>query len=216
MSVRLGIRRFHQRDKALEQVMAVLRPGARFGVVLDREHRLAAHAQALVACCRTARRWVGSTPPGRLSGSTTKPWFWLVISTLPVARSLTGWLAPRWPRAILAVRPPSASASNLVAEADAEDRLAGGDQFPQHRHRIFAGRRRIAGAVRQKDAVGPVAQHVLGRWRSPAPRSPGSHARRACAGCCAWRRNRPRRRDGAARAAGHSRVSRRHAVSSHS
>ena len=25
---------------------------------------------------------------------TAKPWFWLVISTLPVIRSLTGWLAP--------------------------------------------------------------------------------------------------------------------------
>ena len=23
---------------------------------------------------------------------------WLVISTLPVSRSFTGWLAPRWPR----------------------------------------------------------------------------------------------------------------------
>ena len=31
------------------------------------------------------------------SGLTAKPWFWLVISTLPVMRLRTGWLAPRWP-----------------------------------------------------------------------------------------------------------------------
>jgi hypothetical protein len=35
-----------------------------------------------------------------------------VISTLPVLRSLTGWLAPRWPRSIFCVLPPSVSASS--------------------------------------------------------------------------------------------------------
>ena len=29
--------------------------------------------------------------------STAKPWLWAVTSTLPVVRSLTGWLMPRWP-----------------------------------------------------------------------------------------------------------------------
>ena len=29
--------------------------------------------------------------------STAKPWFWEVMSTLPVRRSCTGWFAPRWP-----------------------------------------------------------------------------------------------------------------------
>ena len=33
--------------------------------------------------------------------STAKPWFWLVISTIPVVRSLTGWLAPWWPNGSL-------------------------------------------------------------------------------------------------------------------
>ena len=41
--------------------------------------------------------------------------------------------------------------------------LPRGDQLAQHRHGIFAGRRRIARAVRQEDAVGLVAQDVLGR-----------------------------------------------------
>ena len=51
-------------------------------------HRTATHASP--GCRRQRRR-----------RSTAKPWFWLVISTLPVARSFTGWLAPRWPRSSL-------------------------------------------------------------------------------------------------------------------
>ena len=37
---------------------------------------------------------VGFSPSGKVSGSTVKPWFWLVIITLPVLRSCTGWLVP--------------------------------------------------------------------------------------------------------------------------
>ena len=36
-----------------------------------------------------------SAPPG---GRTAKPWFCEVISIFCVVRSLTGWLAPRWPK----------------------------------------------------------------------------------------------------------------------
>jgi hypothetical protein len=38
--------------------------------------------------------WVIRAAPPRERGSTEKLWFWLVISTLPVARSFTGWLQP--------------------------------------------------------------------------------------------------------------------------
>ena len=38
--------------------------------------------------------WVSITPRGSVWLSTVKPWFIEVISTLPVASSLTGWLAP--------------------------------------------------------------------------------------------------------------------------
>jgi hypothetical protein len=38
--------------------------------------------------------WVSTTPLGRLARSTAKPWFIEVISTLPVVKSFTGWLAP--------------------------------------------------------------------------------------------------------------------------
>ena len=33
---------------------------------------------------------------------------------------------------------------------------------PDHRHGVFAGRRRVAGAVREEDAVGLERQHLLG------------------------------------------------------
>ena len=36
---------------------------------------------------------------GRSSGaSTAKPWLWLVTRTVPLTRSSTGWLSPRWPK----------------------------------------------------------------------------------------------------------------------
>ncbi len=52
-------------------------------------------------------------------------------------------------------------AEQLVAEADAEQRLARLQQLADHRHRIVAGRRRIAGAVGEEDAVGLVRHHLL-------------------------------------------------------
>ncbi len=45
---------------------------------------------------------------GRVASSTAKPWFWLVIITLPESRSCTGWLAPWWPNFIFMVRAPAA------------------------------------------------------------------------------------------------------------
>ena len=47
ISVRLGIF-VHQRDKPFEEVMAVLRAGARFRMMLDRKHRLADDPQSLI------------------------------------------------------------------------------------------------------------------------------------------------------------------------
>ena len=44
--------------------------------------------------------------------ATAKPWFWLVIAIRPVRRSLTGWLAPRWPNGSLNVSSPAARESS--------------------------------------------------------------------------------------------------------
>ena len=53
-------------------------------------------------------------------------------------------------------------AEHLMAEADAEHRLVL-DQCADHRHRIFAGRCRIARAVGEENAVGLERQNVGGR-----------------------------------------------------
>src|SRR5205085_2897667 len=45
-------------------------------------------------------------------GATAKPWFCEVTSTRPLARSSTGWLAPRWPNGSLKVSRPSACPSS--------------------------------------------------------------------------------------------------------
>jgi hypothetical protein len=53
----------------------------------------------------------------------------------------------------------------LMPEANAEQRLAAGDELLDNRHGVFAGRRRIARAVRKEDAVRIVAQDILGARR---------------------------------------------------
>ena len=49
---------------------------------------------------------------GKDSASTAKPWFCVVISTLPVSRSNTGWFTPRCPNFNLNVLAPQASDNN--------------------------------------------------------------------------------------------------------
>ena len=53
-------------------------------MVLDAEDRQARVAQAFEGLSLRLT-WLGSTSAGRVAGSTAKPWFWVVISTLPVA-----------------------------------------------------------------------------------------------------------------------------------
>jgi hypothetical protein len=80
----------------MEQVVAVLRTGRGFGVVLHGEDGLALQRDAGVGAVE--QRDVGfDHASGRLSRSTAKPWFIETISTLPVVKSFTGWLAPWWP-----------------------------------------------------------------------------------------------------------------------
>jgi hypothetical protein len=53
-------------------------------------------------------------------------------------------------------------AEHLVAEADAEHRQARRDQLLDLRHRVFAGRRGIAGTVGEEHAVWLARQDVFG------------------------------------------------------
>ena len=62
----------------------------------------------------------------------------------------------------LACRAAERQSQHLMSEADAEHWLAAVDQLLDFRNRVFAGRRRISRAIRQKYAVGIARQHVLG------------------------------------------------------
>ena len=100
-------------------------------------------------------------------GSTTKPWFCDVISTLPVVWSSTGWLPPWWPNDSFDGAAAEREAEDLVAEADAEHRLAARAQLAR-RGDAVVDRGRIAGAVRQEEAVGAERERVARRASSPA------------------------------------------------
>ncbi len=112
MSVRRGIAGLlpggHQVDEPVEQVGGVVRAGGSLGVVLHRERRQVQARQALDHVVvevdvgdhdprRTGRRRAARSASPVSGASTAKPWLCAVISTLPVRRSITGWLIPRWP-----------------------------------------------------------------------------------------------------------------------
>src|SRR5271168_2637216 len=122
MSVRLGIL-VHQPGKALEQIMAIVRAGARLRVVLDRKDRLADHPQPFIGLVEEREMsrldafgqafWVDDKPMV-LAGDLDLAGLQIldrVISSAVTARHLVGPAAER-------------QRQQLVAEADAEDRLA--------------------------------------------------------------------------------------------
>ena len=126
MSVRLGIVLILaiSSTKRREQVVAVLRAGRGLGVVLHGEDRLVLQAEAFVASRRTATRASPRRPSGSDSGSTQKPWFWLVISTLPVCEVLDRMVGAAMAARHLLRAAAERQRQHLVAEADAEDRHA--------------------------------------------------------------------------------------------
>ena len=142
------------------QIPTVLRPRARLRVILHAERGAVGQLQAAEAAVEQADVG-GPGIAGRLSASTAKPWFRLVISTRPSARRLTGWLAPRWPWCIFEVRAPTARPSNWWPRQMPNERLAGLQHLRDHRHRIFPGRGGIAGAVGEEEAVGLVRHHLI-------------------------------------------------------
>ena len=109
-SCRFGISLLlHQSGEAVEQVADVVRPGRGLRVTLEAERGLVGAGQALQRAVE--QRDVGRPQlSGSVFSSTAKPWFWLVMLTRPLSRSLTGWLAPWWPNFILKVFAPEASA----------------------------------------------------------------------------------------------------------
>src|SRR5438270_953713 len=161
ISVRLGILA-HQSTKAPEQVMAVLRAGARLRVVLDRKYWLPEHPQPFVGLVE--EREVGRLDePRKAFGVDDEAMvltcdldfagaqiLYRVIGAAMAARHLEGPAAER-------------QRQQLVTEADAEHRRARPQQVAQYRHGVTAGRGGVAGSVRQKNTVGTMAQNVLCR-----------------------------------------------------
>ncbi len=141
-----------------------MRAGRGLRMKLGREDRPLAMAEALRACRRSGCDASSRRPPGRVAGSTAKPWFWEVMMTCPVERSCTGWFAPRWPNFSLNVVAPSASPSSWWPETDPEDGLARVDERLDRPDRP-GQRRGIAGPVREEDAVGLALQDLVGRGR---------------------------------------------------
>ena len=154
------LRSFHLVQELPEQVVRVVRPGRRLGMVLHAEHRLASCAAAPRPCRRTGSGASPSRRPAATSGSTAKPWFCDVISTLPVSSSFTGWLAPRWPNFSL-----------KVSAAHRERRESG-------------GRGRCRTSARPTSTS---ARRVVDRVRRARPGSPGPLLRNTPSGSVASR-----------------------------
>ena len=107
-----------------------------------------------------AHRLVGVDARAPSGPATAKPWFCEVISILPVVRSFTGWLAPRWPKGSLKVSRPTAWQSSWwprqmphtgrwpTSVADGVDDVA--------------QRGRVARAVGQEERVGVGGQQLVG------------------------------------------------------
>src|SRR5215471_15281772 len=124
MSVRLGIRSarlFHQVHESLEEVVAILRAGARLGVILHREDRLALDTQALVAAVeqRDVRHLDVS---GQGLRDYTKAMVLAGDLDLAGLDVLDGMICAAMADRHLFRAAAECQAQELVAEADAEDR----------------------------------------------------------------------------------------------
>src|SRR6516162_3258829 len=122
MSVRLGIL-VHEPGKALEQIMAVVRAGARLRVVLDREDRLADHPQPLIGLVeeRQVRRLDAVGQAFRVDDKTMVLAGDLDLASQQILDRMVGAaMAARH----LVGRAAERQRQELVTEADAEDRLA--------------------------------------------------------------------------------------------
>ena len=171
------------------------RPRRGLGMVLDGEHRPVLEPDALDRAVE--QRAVGDLDRGRQAGVGDREAV-VLAGDLDLAG---GQVLDRVVGAVMAHghllgAAAQRQAQHLMAEADAEHRLAAVDQLLDLGHGIVAGGGRVAGAVgQQRCRPGPGPGPPRPCW-SPAPPSPGSPGSRGCAGCCASRRSRWPRRAG--------------------
>src|SRR6516162_555127 len=175
ISARLGILG-HQRDKPLEKVMAVLRAWTRLRVVLDREYRLADDSETFVGV-------VEQRPMGRLDP--VRPALRIDDEAVvlagdfhrPCQQILDRMIGAPVTALHLACRGAERQGQQLMAEANAKYRFSGSNKIAQNRYRVCPRRGRIARPIRQKDAIGPMTQNVLGRGGSGNHRDPAAMPR---------------------------------------
>ncbi len=148
-------------EEAGEEVVAVMRAGAGLGVVLHREDRLAFNLQAGVGTVE--ERDVGLLDVLRqalgVDGEAVVHRGDLDLAGGEVLHRMIGTVVALVHLLRLAA---DGEAEKLVAETDAEHRLAGFHQRLDGRDGVLARGGRVARAVREEDAVGVVAQHILG------------------------------------------------------
>ena len=142
--------------------MAVLGAGRGLGVVLHGEHRPALDLQALERAVEERR--VGLDHAGGQGLPVDDEAVVLAGDRHPAGfQVLDRMVGAPVPEVHLEGPGAQRQGQNLVAQADAEHGQAAGQQSVNHGHRVFPGRRRVAGAVGEEYAVRPVAQHVVRR-----------------------------------------------------
>src|SRR5438105_2755958 len=156
--------RAHQVGEPLEQIMRIARAGRGLGVILDGKHRFAVELDAAIGAieqrhmglgralrqgCLIHRKAVVHRGDLHLAGGLVLD---RMIGAVMALMHLPGLGADGKPQ-------------HLMPQADPKGGRAGCDHLLDHRHRIFAGFGRIAGAVRKKHAVGLHRQNIFGRRR---------------------------------------------------
>src|SRR4051794_8184609 len=147
------LRLLHLRDEAGEEVMAVLGAGRGFRMILYGEDGPAFKRNAAIRAVEERHMCLdhafGQARP--LDGEAMVHGRDLDLAGREVLDRMIGAVM-----ALMHLRRLGAERDrqHLMSEADAEERLAGLDELADLRNRIVAGRRRIAGAVRQEYAVG--------------------------------------------------------------
>ena len=170
-------------EEAVEEARGVVRARRGLGVVLHGLHRLARRPRSPRPCRRSGSAGSPRSAAGSEAGSTAKPWFWLVIATLPVPQ--------------VAHRLVAAVVAELELEGASRPGRGRGAGGPGRCRRPAVARRRssrtllddprqrlrIARAVREHDAVDRQGQAPRRPACGRAARSAAPRARRASAGC---------------------------------
>src|SRR5208337_2790407 len=152
------LRGLHKIDEAAEKIVAVAGSGRGLGMVLHREGRAVGERHAAVRAVE--QRDMGLLGVGRKRRAVHRE---AVVHRndldFPRGEVLDRMVGPVMALQHFYRTRPDGEAEELMAEADAEEGDPRLQKRPDGRHRVFAGRGRIARAVRQEDPVGPERQN---------------------------------------------------------